>query len=164
MTNWYHRTSNKAAAAILERGFDDSRTLGDIQGIWLSKVPLDQADITCRDGMGAQVVLVVDLPEGIARVHNQRPDAELGIVIPASVLNRFPVTLHEHDLLEMSEEDIYKAGKRFEQAGRPVEAGRFRDAQCFFKMFPGLVEAARKAQESTRSHGPIHERRTSELE
>ena len=147
MTNWYHRTSNKAAGAILEGGFDEGGAGGGIQGIWLSEVPMNQADISCCDGMGAQVVLVVDLPMVAVREHNQEPDNERGIVIPASVLNRFPVALHDHDLLEMSVEDIFKAGNRFEQIGRPVEAGRFRDAKWFFETFPHLVEAARKAQE-----------------
>ena len=146
MTNWYHRTSNKAAAAILDGGFDDGRALGGVPGIWLSKVPLTQADISCRDGMGAQVVLVVDLPQALVREHNRRPDAERGIVVPAAVLNRFPVKIHDHDLLELSDEDLREAEDRREQIGRPLEAGWFRDARWFFGRFPDLVEAARKTQ------------------
>lgn len=88
MQKWYHRTSNKAAAAILEQGFDGSRAVGDIQGIWLSEVPLNHPDISCLDGMGAQVVLVVELPKSLVRKTNQRPNAEMGIMIPARVPSR----------------------------------------------------------------------------
>jgi hypothetical protein len=147
MTNWYHRTSNRAAGAILKGGFDDGGARGGIQGIWLSDVPLNQADISCRDGMGAQVVLVVDLPMVAVREHNQMPDNEWGIVIPASVLNGFPVALHDHDLLGLNEVELHQAEQRWEQNGRPVEACRFRDARWFFETFPHLVEATRKAQE-----------------
>lgn len=152
MTNWYHRTSDRAAAAILEGGFDEGRALGGIPGIWLSEVPLTQADISCCDGMGAQVVLVVDLPIAIVREHNQRPDAELGIVIPTSVLNQFPLKVHDHDLLELSDQELQEAENRWEQAGHPVGACRFRDARWFFGKFPDSVEAARMAQESAQSH------------
>ncbi len=57
---FYHRTSEKAAARILARGFQDATTTLSglkLTGVWLSDIPLDMNEGATRDESLLQVVL-----------------------------------------------------------------------------------------------------------
>src|SRR4051812_17951821 len=91
--NLYHRTY--AAEAIIRDGFRDGKgdylALGARRGVFVSDQPLDE-----REGALGNVVLVVSgVPEAaVAGFEWLRPDNDRSFrafVVPAEVLNRFPL-------------------------------------------------------------------------
>jgi hypothetical protein len=91
--NLYHRTY--AAEAIISSGFCDGRferlALGARPGVWMTDRPLDE-----RDGALGNVVLVVSgVPEEAVAdyewLHSDDPQPFREFVVPAAVLNRYPI-------------------------------------------------------------------------
>lgn len=95
----FYRTSE--ATAILNEGFRNVfGTFVDGEkwaGVWVADRPAD-----IHDGNTGEVVLVVDVPDEIARrcrtLLNEdewRPCRE--VVIPAEILNQYPVSVHSDE-------------------------------------------------------------------
>jgi hypothetical protein len=91
--NLYHRTY--AAEAIISNGFRDGRferlALGAAPGVWVTDRPLDE-----QDGALGNVVLVVSgVPEHAVAdyewLHSDRLRSFREFVVPAAVLNRYPI-------------------------------------------------------------------------
>jgi hypothetical protein len=143
----YHRTY--AAEAIIGSGFRDGRferlALGAAPGVWVTDRPLDE-----QDGALGNVVLVVSgVPEtAIADyewLHSEEPQSFREFVVPAALLNRYPIVgIYPDTWLWMSGD--------FEYVGSLI------DMRPLLAKPPGLVEAdhgdrpASIAPEHARAH------------
>ena len=106
----YHRTY--AAEAILRDGFHDSKadflTLEVNPGVWVTDRPLDEQN----GALGNVVLTVSGVPEAeIAQfewVRSRHPPPYRQFVIPADILNRFPIVgIHPDTWLWISGEFEY---------------------------------------------------------
>ena len=147
-TKWYHRTSDRAADAILQHGFDDRYARGSTGGIWVADYLPDLQDVNLKDGLGAQVVLEIEIPDDVIERSNLHPESDRGVFLPADVVNQFPVRVFEHDFEEADEPELLKnASEEEELAARTSDENHknmylqrvrwFRDA-CWFLNKYGL--------------------------
>lgn len=102
----FHHTF--AAEAILREGFRDGRgRIEDLvlEGVWISDRPLEE-----QDGARGDVHLVLEIPEPDIEsfeVLEEGPKHYREWCVPARILNRFPVAIHEEtDETILEEPDV----------------------------------------------------------
>ena len=89
----FHHTF--AAEAIFREGFRDGRgRIEDlvIEGVWISDRPLEE-----QDGARGDVHLILEIPEPEIEFFEVLEEGQTHRewCVPARILNRFPVTIHE---------------------------------------------------------------------
>jgi hypothetical protein len=100
----YHSTTEEAAASILREGFRDGTGSYGCVGITLTGVFVSDLPVDENEGAKGYAVLETNVPEGFdldgfGIVEEGRPPWEW--LIPAAVLNRWPVRL-------LSEDELYE--------------------------------------------------------
>jgi hypothetical protein len=95
----YHGTDEDAAAAITTAGFRNSAlepfqvALGMAPGVWLASVPMHNSGAT----------LAVDMPDDVLEDYEliEDPPSSFRVwVVPAEVLNRYPVAEVDPDVID----------------------------------------------------------------
>lgn len=117
----FHRTWAKYADDILTNGFKDGAG-GFVQ---LADLPLQTDEIKSGRGGGGDVSLCVVLPEEVLtqyedkNTHYRRHGVKV-FNVPAGVLNRYPVHLHETDYADMTRAEVTRTMNSMKGTGHRV--------------------------------------------